>query len=272
MPTEQERRHASAKTALSQYYKTKRGRIDGERSLIELLIDLQQYAADEYLDFGEALRIALTNFKVEDDTKKAREALTVDRSYIVQGTNDALGTSCKILVSVVDEAYWYCEEGSLYVYATHSPMESGVDVTKVTTHDCFYAGDLVERLIDLEQEVAEYLYEQDQNDCDDLPNNQPLKPTHPGEILLAEFLSPNNLSQSHLAIATKVSPRRINEIVKGTRAVTADTALRLARYFGTSAEYWTNLQNSYELDLAKLKAGSGGYKDIMPYPTERITP
>lgn len=78
---------------------------------------------------------------------------------------------------------------------------------------------------------------------------------HPGEILLEEFLKPMGLSQNQLAIAIHVPARRINEIVHGKRAVTADTALRLSRYFGTSNEFWINLQSHYEMRLARYKLG-----------------
>ena len=75
-----------------------------------------------------------------------------------------------------------------------------------------------------------------------------LPPVHPGEILLKEFLEPMNLSQNRLALALGVPPRRINEIVLGKRGVTADTALRLGRYFGMSAHFWLGLQMDFELD------------------------
>ena len=70
---------------------------------------------------------------------------------------------------------------------------------------------------------------------------------HPGEILLEEYLKPMNISQYRLAQEVGVPPRRINEIVKGQRAITADTALRLAAFFGTDAESWINLQSDYDL-------------------------
>jgi len=73
----------------------------------------------------------------------------------------------------------------------------------------------------------------------------------PGSILFAEFLKPMGLSQNALARAIKVPPRRINEIVHRKRGITADTAIRLARYFGTSEEFWMNLQSSYELRLER---------------------
>jgi addiction module HigA family antidote len=82
-----------------------------------------------------------------------------------------------------------------------------------------------------------------------------LKNIHPGEILLEEFLVPMNLSQNALARAVCVPPRRINEIVLGKRAITADTALRLARYFGTSEQFWMGLQADYDLEEARKGLG-----------------
>lgn len=76
---------------------------------------------------------------------------------------------------------------------------------------------------------------------------------HPGEILLEEFLEPMSLSQYRLAKDISVPPRRINEIIHGKRAITADTALRLARYFGTTAQFWMNLQTHYDLVHAEQK-------------------
>ena len=78
-------------------------------------------------------------------------------------------------------------------------------------------------------------------------------PVHPGEILLEEFLEPLELSQYRLAKELSVPPRRINEIVHGKRAISADTALRLARYFGTSDEFWMNLQVHYDLEVERTK-------------------
>lgn len=75
-----------------------------------------------------------------------------------------------------------------------------------------------------------------------------LPPVHPGEILELDFLKPLGLSQNKLAREIGVPPRRINEIVHGKRAITADTAIRLSRFFGTSAQLWLNLQSEYELD------------------------
>ena len=82
-----------------------------------------------------------------------------------------------------------------------------------------------------------------------------LKNIHPGEVLLEEFLVPMNLSQNALARAIAVPPRRINEIVLGKRAITADTALRLARYFGTSEQLWMGLQADYDLEEARKQLG-----------------
>lgn len=78
-----------------------------------------------------------------------------------------------------------------------------------------------------------------------------LSPIHPGEVLLEEFLRPMGLSQYRVAQDIGVPPRRINEIVQGMRAVTADTALRLSRYFSTSECFWLNLQNRYDLEVEK---------------------
>ncbi|MFZ5452085.1 MAG: HigA family addiction module antitoxin [Thermodesulfobacteriota bacterium] len=82
-----------------------------------------------------------------------------------------------------------------------------------------------------------------------------LPPVHPGEILLEEFMKPLGLSQTRLGRDLGVSPRRINEIVHGKRSVTADTALRLSRYFGASAAFWLGLQADYDLDTASDRLG-----------------
>jgi len=81
------------------------------------------------------------------------------------------------------------------------------------------------------------------------------QPIHPGEILQEEFLVPMDLSQYRLAKDTSVPPRRINEIVRGQRSVSADTALRLARYFGTSERFWINLQARFDLETEKDRLG-----------------
>ena len=78
-----------------------------------------------------------------------------------------------------------------------------------------------------------------------------ISPIHAGEILLEEFMKPLGLSQNALAKALNVTPRRINEVVNAKRSITADTALRLAKFFGNSAEFWMNLQNRYDLENAR---------------------
>ena len=90
-----------------------------------------------------------------------------------------------------------------------------------------------------------------------------LPPVHPGEVLLEEFLKPLAISQYRLAKGISVPPRRVNEIVLRKRSVSADTALRLSRFFGTSAEFWLNLQSLYDLRVAREKAG----KSINALPT-----
>lgn len=89
-----------------------------------------------------------------------------------------------------------------------------------------------------------------------------LAPVHPGEVLLEEFLIPLGLSQYRLAKDTGVPPRRINEIVHGTRSVTADTALRLARFFGISEHFWLNLQAQHDLAVAKERLGDRLKKEV----------
>jgi len=81
--------------------------------------------------------------------------------------------------------------------------------------------------------------------------NKKIEPIHPGEILLEEFLIPMEISQYRLAKDINVPPRRINEIVLGKRAITADTALRLSEYFGLSEKFWLNLQMKYNLEIEK---------------------
>ena len=83
-----------------------------------------------------------------------------------------------------------------------------------------------------------------------------LKPIHPGEILEKEFLEPLKLSQYRLAVDLGVPPRRINEIVHGLRGITADTALRLAHYFGTTPEFWMNLQAAFDLEVEEDRSGA----------------
>lgn len=89
-------------------------------------------------------------------------------------------------------------------------------------------------------------------------------PVHPGEILTEEFLKPMGISQYRLAKDIHVHARRINEIVHGKRAVTADTALRLARYFGTTAQFWINMQGSYELEVAEAAFSDKIAKEVQP--------
>ncbi len=84
---------------------------------------------------------------------------------------------------------------------------------------------------------------------------QSLAPVHPGEILQEEFMRPLGITQYRLAKETNVPPRRISEIVQGRRAMTADTALRLAKFFGTSEMFWLNLQARYDLDVQRVKLG-----------------
>jgi antitoxin HigA-1 len=91
-----------------------------------------------------------------------------------------------------------------------------------------------------------------------------LPPIHPGEILMEEFIKPLHLSQNGLSRSLCVPPRRINEIVLEKRAISADTALRLARYFGTTAEFWTGLQSDYELRLARYEKQFQIERDIIP--------
>lgn len=83
-----------------------------------------------------------------------------------------------------------------------------------------------------------------------------ITPIHPGEILMEEFLEPLEVSQNRLAVAIGVPPRRINEIVHGKRRITADTALRLSRYFGTTDRFWLNLQTRYDLESEKDHLGA----------------
>ena len=92
-----------------------------------------------------------------------------------------------------------------------------------------------------------------------------LHPVHPGEVLLEEFLKPMGLSQNRLAISIGVHARRINEIVLGKRRVTADTALRLSRFFGTSPQFWMGLQSDYDLDVAQDFLGERLQMEVREY-------
>lgn len=91
-----------------------------------------------------------------------------------------------------------------------------------------------------------------------------LTPIHPGEILREEFMKPHDLSQNALARALGVPPRRINEIVMEKRTISADTALRLARFFGTTAELWTGLQSDYDLRLVRYEKEKQIERDVEP--------
>ena len=91
-----------------------------------------------------------------------------------------------------------------------------------------------------------------------------MPPVHPGEILLEEFLKPAGLSQNKLAMELRVPSHRVNEIVHGRRSITADSALRLARFFGTTPEVWQNLQSQYEMDVAKNSVWSRIVETVKP--------
>ena len=92
-----------------------------------------------------------------------------------------------------------------------------------------------------------------------------LAPIHPGEILLADFLEPLGLSQYRVARDISVPPRRINEIVHGTRSISADTALRLARYFRTSEHFWLNLQARFDLETERDRLGKRLEKEVIVF-------
>lgn len=96
-----------------------------------------------------------------------------------------------------------------------------------------------------------------------------LDPIHPGEVLLEEFLKPMGLSQNRLGLDIGVHPRRINEIVLRKRRITADTALRLARYFSTSPQFWLGLQTDYDLDIAMDKLGNRLDREVKPNAVQR---
>jgi antitoxin HigA-1 len=96
-----------------------------------------------------------------------------------------------------------------------------------------------------------------------------LHPVHPGEVLSEEFLKPLGLSQNRLALDVGVPPRRINEIVIEKRRITADTALRLARYFNTSPQFWLGLQADYDLDIATLSLGDRLKREVKTHAAAR---
>lgn len=95
--------------------------------------------------------------------------------------------------------------------------------------------------------------------------DEKLNPIHPGEVLLEEFLKPLDLSQNRLALNIGVPARRINEIVLGKRRITADTALRLGRYFDVSPQFWLGLQMDYDLDVAEDALGNRLDQEIRPH-------
>ena len=96
-------------------------------------------------------------------------------------------------------------------------------------------------------------------------SEEKLAPIHPGEVLLEEFLKPMELSQNRLAIDIGVPARRINEIVLGKRRISADTALRLGRYFEMSPQFWLGLQMDYDLDVEEDKLGARLEREVRPY-------
>jgi len=97
-----------------------------------------------------------------------------------------------------------------------------------------------------------------------------LDPVHPGEVLLEEFLEPMGISQYRVAKDISVPPRRINEIVHRTRGISADTALRLGRYFGTSERFWMNLQAQYDLDTERDRLGGRLEREVVRRPRTAV--
>ena len=97
-----------------------------------------------------------------------------------------------------------------------------------------------------------------------MTNKNRLPPIHPGEILREEFLAPLGLSSHQLALALRVPATRLNDIVNQKRGITADTALRLSRYFGTTSRFWMNLQASWELEVAEDRLGAAVERDVQP--------
>ncbi len=98
-----------------------------------------------------------------------------------------------------------------------------------------------------------------------------LPPVHPGEILLEEFMRPMGLSQYRVAVDIHVPPRRINEIVHGERGLSADTALRLGRYFGVSPQFWLNLQSHYDLDIEATKLKTRLPREVRVFAANRAS-
>ena len=103
-------------------------------------------------------------------------------------------------------------------------------------------------------------------DFSDIDTGESIPEIHPGEILRSEFLEPLGMSVNALALALRVPAPRINDIVRGKRAISADTALRLERYFGASAQFWLNLQIAYDLRVATAAAGEQIEREIEPMP------
>ena len=97
-----------------------------------------------------------------------------------------------------------------------------------------------------------------------MTNKGRLPPIHPGEILREEFLTPLGISSHQLALALRVPATRLNDIVNQKRGITADTALRLSRYFGTTSRFWMNLQASWELEVAEDELGAVVERDVLP--------
>jgi len=97
-----------------------------------------------------------------------------------------------------------------------------------------------------------------------MATNDRLPPIHPGEILREEFLSPLGMSAHQLALALRVPATRINDIVNERRGITADTALRLSRYFGTTPKFWMNIQASWELEMAEDELGNEVRREVLP--------
>ena len=97
-----------------------------------------------------------------------------------------------------------------------------------------------------------------------MAKNDLLPPIHPGEILREEFLGPLGMSAHQLALALRVPATRINDIINERRGITADTALRLSRYFGTTSRFWMNMQASYELEIAQDQRGTAILREVLP--------
>lgn len=96
-------------------------------------------------------------------------------------------------------------------------------------------------------------------------NKRDFSPIHPGEVLLTEFLEPMGISQYRLAKDIGVTPRRVNEVVHGRRAITADTALRLGRFFNMEAQFWLNLQTHYDMEVAMEALDDRLDKEVRPF-------